>query len=237
MGEGRARVPCRGRPLQRSPCCLAHHSAQSAGLETQSRYGQARREWEGHNLDRVGRLPKDHGVCAGLGDWGLVGSLGRCQGMVAAILTGGPALPAGLDGVALISGGTAGEGRGLSTALPGPHPRWPASPSPHRLSLTSHSGGPCSLGHMHHTWLGHPCPGSRYLRTCGYQVDRTWGRAAMMGQARAYSPTLGMTAVHRDIAGYEAHLLLVCSLIATLGRQMAHCMEKEAGLERSRGLE
>ena len=59
----------------------------------------------------------------------------------------------------------------------------------------------------------------------------------MMGQARAYSPTLGMTAVHRDIAGYEAHLLLVCSLIATLGRQMAHCMEKEAGLERSRGLE
>lgn len=61
------------------------------------------------------------------------------------------------------------------------------SPQPPLAYLTSHSGGLCSLGHMRHTWLGHPCPGSRYLRIWGDQVDRTWGRAAMMSQVM--SPT------------------------------------------------
>lgn len=62
---------------------------------------------------------------------------------------------------------------------------------------------------MHHTWLGRPCPGSRCPRTCGDEVDRTWGRAAMRGRARAHRPALGVTAVHRDRAGHEAHLPFV----------------------------
>lgn len=74
-------------------------------------------------------------------------------------------------------------------------------PQPPPTSITSHSGGLCSLGHMRHTWLGHPCPGSRYLRICGDQVDRTWGRAAAMGQARSSSPTLRC---HMDSSGLEA---------------------------------
>lgn len=146
-------------------------------------------EWNIHSLGRQGQsrvAPKDHGVCAELQVWGLVGSPGRCQRMGAAILTGGPALPTWLDGVALISGGTAGGESRLSVALPRPHRYNLLPPTPAGLS-TSHSGGLYSLGHMHHTWLGHLCPGSRYLRICGDQVDRTWSRAAMMSQAR--SPT------------------------------------------------
>lgn len=68
---------------------------------------------------------------------------------------------------------------GSSAALPCPHPGQIASPGPRWLSLTSHSGGLCSLGHMHHTWLDHPCPGSRCLRICGYQVA---GQGAVRSQ-------------------------------------------------------
>lgn len=123
--------------------------------------------------DRMGSLPRIMGF--------VLGSPERCQGTVATILTGGPALPTWLDGVAFISGGTAGGESKLSVALPCPH----LSPQPPLAYLTSHSGGLCSLGHMRHTWLGHPCPGSRYLRICGDQVDRTWGSAAMMSQVRS----------------------------------------------------
>lgn len=73
-------------------------------------------EWDKHCLGRQGQnaaLPKDHGLQV----WGLVGSPGRCQGTVAAILTGGPALPAWLDGVALISRGTTGGENRLSVAF------------------------------------------------------------------------------------------------------------------------
>lgn len=59
----------------------------------------------------MGWLPKDHRAGAGLLDWGPAGSPGRCQGMTARILTAGPALPTRLDGVALISRGTAGGER------------------------------------------------------------------------------------------------------------------------------
>lgn len=72
-----------------------------------------------------------------------------------------------------------------------PPPSMTGSHQPPQAPLTSHSGGPCSQGHMHHMWLGRPCPGSRYLRICGDQVDRTWGTAAMTCQARSYGPTLG----------------------------------------------
>lgn len=46
-------------------------------------------------------------------DWGLVGSRGRGHGKVAVILTGGPALPTRLDGVAFISRSTARGDSGL----------------------------------------------------------------------------------------------------------------------------
>lgn len=56
----------------------------------------------------------------GLGPWG--GWPGKVLQMASAILTGGPALPIGLNGVALVAGGTAGRDRRWSEALPGPPP-------------------------------------------------------------------------------------------------------------------
>lgn len=47
--------------------------------------------------------------------------------------------------------------------------------SPCQLPFTSHSGGLCSLGHKRRKWLGHPCPGSKCLRTCGDQVVKVEG--------------------------------------------------------------
>lgn len=107
VGEGRARVPYSGRPPQSSPCCLARHSARSPGLEAQSGCWQGRWEWDGPSL---ARQVAEWDASPGIMGFGLGGSLGECQGM-AVILTGGPALPAWLDGVALVSRGTAGGGR------------------------------------------------------------------------------------------------------------------------------
>ena len=70
-----------------------------------------------------GALPKDQGefvLDQGLGPGG--GRPGKAPGTVCAILTGGPTLPVGLDGVALVAGGTAGGDRGWSGAFPDPPP-------------------------------------------------------------------------------------------------------------------
>lgn len=108
LGWGRgACVPYSDRPPQRSPCCLARHSAQSPGLEAQSGCWQGRREWDRASLARLvaewDGSPRIMGLGQGSKNGAPVGSPGRCQGMVAVILTGGSALPAGLDGIALIS--------------------------------------------------------------------------------------------------------------------------------------
>lgn len=125
-GVGRAQVPCRDRLPRRTRCCLAHHSARSAGLETQSWCWRGRWEQDGHNLDRMGGcgvLPKGQGefvLDQGLGPGG--GRPRKVLQMACAILTGGPALPIGLDGVALVAGGTAERDRRWSEALPGAPP-------------------------------------------------------------------------------------------------------------------
>lgn len=51
--------------------------------------------------------------------------------------------------------------------------------SSRQLPFTSHSGGLCSLGHKRHKWLGHLCPRSKCLRTCGGQVVRAELRAGL----------------------------------------------------------
>lgn len=75
-------------------------------------------EWGG-----CGVLPKDQGefvLDQGLGPGG--GRPGKALEMVCAILTGGPALPIGLDGVALVAGGTAWGDRGWLQVFPDPSP-------------------------------------------------------------------------------------------------------------------
>lgn len=53
--------------------------------------------------------------------------------------------------------------------------------SPCQLPFTSHSGGLCSLGHKRRKWLGHPCPGSKCLRTCGDRVVKVEGWNSGLG--------------------------------------------------------
>lgn len=75
-------------------------------------------EWGG-----CGALPKDQRefvLDQGLRPGG--GWPGKVPWMACVILTGGPALPIGLDGVALVAGGTAGRDRRWLEVLPGPPP-------------------------------------------------------------------------------------------------------------------
>lgn len=81
-----------------------------------------------------GALPKDQRefvLDQGLGPGG--GRPGKAPGTVCAILTGGPALPVGLDGVALVASGTARGDRGWSEAFPDP-------PTPYGLLLPAPTG-------------------------------------------------------------------------------------------------